>query len=216
MQPTTSPNPTAWIIFAIVIAVVIFGGDALARAIDLYATIEPDWPGRWRLRARHRDSERAPYRRGEQSDWEQVRRAGIPRSVSCAMLPVVGVALMWSLACVLAFGDVADVFAGRRTLARTAAVLALVWGRAALAWMTLAYGYVRSSTKMMGASLAAIALDVALWRLPLPCSDIRADDERVGLAGAIIGAVALVAFAWSARPIANTTETDPSRLPRMN
>ncbi len=198
------------------LVLVIVACDAFARWSGVYRGLDEHWPARWRLRAQHRANERAPYRQGDHGDWEMVRPAGIPRAMSSALLPMVGVALMWSVACALSFGDVFDVFAGRRTLARTAAVLALVWTRSTLSWLSLAFGYTSSTRKRLGAGLADLALDVALWRVAIPCSDFRADDERVGLAGALIGAIALVTYAWSTRPIAKTTEVDPAQLARMN
>ncbi len=158
----------------------------------------------------------APYRSAVHGDWEEAVSAGIPRAVSSALLPVVALTLLWTIAVFLSFGDLLGVIAGRRAFARTLAVIVFCAVRGGLGWAVLGAGYARNVRTMVLCSLAAFTLDATLSQVAIPCSDVRADDVRMGYWGASIHALALLSFAWKALLPRGTTDVDPSSLPRMN
>lgn len=212
MNTTTHPSPIVWLL----LVALIVGCDALARWADAYSATVYAWRARWRLRRVQQSDADAPYRSATHGDWEEVSPSGIPRVVSCALLPVVGLTLAWTIAVFLSFGDLLGVIAGHRTFARTLAVIVFCVVRGGLGWAMLGAGYARNVRPMVLCGLAALTLDAALSQFAIPCSDVRADDVRMGHWGAAIDALALIAFASKALRPRGTTEDDPSSRPRMN
>ncbi|MFO0648877.1 MAG: hypothetical protein U0326_21730 [Polyangiales bacterium] len=212
MSVTSAPSPIVWLL----LVALVLGCDALARWADVYAATLEGWRARWRLRSVQRSDAEAPYRSAVHGDWEEVSPAGIPRLVSCALLPVVGLTLAWTIAVFLSFGDLLGVIAGHRTLARTLAVIVFCVIRGGLGWAVLGAGYARNVQPMVLCSMAALTLDGALSQFEIPCSDVRAEDVRMGYWGAAIDALALLAFALKTLRPRGTTEVDPTSLPRMN
>jgi hypothetical protein len=212
VNESAAPPHLLWLI---PVAIVV-GCDAIARWSDAYASTADGWRARWRLRRVQTTDADAPYRRAQYGEWEKVIEAGIPRLASCALLTVVALTLLWTIAVFLSFGDLLGVMRGHRTLGRTLAVIVLCVVRGGLGWAVLGAGFHRNVRAMVSTSLGAIGLDAALSQVPIPCSDIRADDVRMGYWGAAIHTLALVAFAWSARPRGGTTDVDPSTRSPLN
>lgn len=212
VNASEAPSPLVWLI----LVAVVVGCDAIARWSDVYASTADGWRARWRLRRVQTTDADAPYRRAEYGDWEKVVDAGVPRLASCALLTVLALTILWMIAVFLSFGDLMGVVRGHRALGRTLAVIVLCVLRGGLGWAVLGAGYHRNVRTMVWASLGAIALDATLSQVALPCSDIRADDVRMGYWGASIHTLALLAFSWSARARGGTTDVDPSTLSRLN
>ncbi len=198
---------------AIVVVLVLFGVDALARRAGMYQLTAATWPALWRGRAQTRDEADGPYRAVDHVVWELVRAAGVPRSVSATLLPVIAMALMWSNASILAMGDLISFTHGGHSRAFALASFALCVTRAALAWSFVGATLERWRRATVLCALAALALDVTLALVALPCSDHRADDVRMSQSGALAQGVALAAFLWATRRRAGVTDVDPQTQP---
>jgi hypothetical protein len=201
---------------ALVLVLVALGVDALARRAGMYELTAERWPALWRGRARPRDEADGPYRGVDHVAWELVRAAGVPRGVSATLLPVFAMALLWSIASILAMGDLVAFTHRGHTRAFSLASFALCVTRAALAWASVGATLERWRRATVLWSLAALALDVTLALVALPCSDHRADDVRMAQSGAVAQGVALVAFLWATRRRAGITDVDPQRQPPTN
>ena len=90
------------------------------------------------------------------------------------------------------------------------------WMRASLAWSSIGATFERWRRATVLCSLAALALDVTLALVALPCSDHRADDVRMAQNGAFAQGVALAAFVWATRRRAGVTDVDPHAQPPTN
>lgn len=199
-----------------VAALVALGLDAFARRTGMYQPTAETWPALWRGRAQTRDEADGPYRAVDHVAWELVRAAGVPRCVSATSLPVFALALLWSLATILALGDVISATHRGHTLSFALSSLALCVTRAALAWSCFGAALERWRRTMVLCSLVALALDVALALVALPCSDHRADDVRMAQHGAVAQGAALVAFLWATRRRAGVIDVDPHAQPPAN
>lgn len=183
-----------WIPWAVA-AGVLLAADALARRVGLYATTSRCWPAAWRPR-RGAPIEGTPYRQARGAEWEPRVGAGIPRSVSVFVLPSGLLAAFWSLATALALSDIPAVLSGTRRLSAVLASLALCVASALLGWTSLDATLERHDRLFAPAIALALGLDAALVALPLPCSDVRADDVRMAYAGLITHAPLALAYAW--------------------
>ena len=181
-------------LLVVLIALVVL--DAALRRVGCYAATSSTWPAGWR-EVPPRRSERSPYREGAQSEWVLVVKAGIPRAISVFLPPVLGITLIWALASALALGDLADAARGTRPLALVLASLALCLVRVLGCGTTLLAALRGSRRLFFLACGLGLGLDAALARFALPCSDIRADDIRVALAGGAAQAALMLAFAFS-------------------
>jgi hypothetical protein len=171
--------------------------DAGLRRAGCYEATAPAWPARWREVPpdRRRPS---PYREGPPGGWVLIVPAGIPRAVSVLLAPVLGITLMWAIAMVLGLGDFADVVHGKRPLVLVLASIALAVVRTLSGGATLIAACDGNGRHLFLASALALGLDAALARFALPCSDVRADDVRVALAGGAAQAALALAFAFAA------------------
>src|SRR5262249_3746262 len=139
----------------------------------------------------------SPYRERARGEWVLVVGAGLPRAISVFLPPMLAITLLWTLATVLALGDLLDVVRGTRTLAFVLASLSLCLIRALAAGATLLAACEGWRRLFFLASGLALGLDTALARFALPCSDIRADDVRIALAGGAAQAALALVFAFS-------------------
>lgn len=189
--------------------------DAGARRAGLYADTEAYWPAGWRAVQREARPE-TPYRAAEAVRWERVVVAGIPRATSLFVAPAVLVTLMWSLAAVLALGDTPAVLRGARPLGTALGSLALCVTRAAAGAATVSAAVGRAPLPFTLWAAAAMALDLLLYTVPIPCSDHRSDDVAMAAFGATVGTLLACGFAWSALRRRGLVARDPDRLARMN
>lgn len=195
--------------------------DTLARRFGAYGAAEVDWPAGWRAQQLPPVDPASPYRAVDRVAWRAVTAAGIPRAVSVPLWVVLGLSLAWSLCAALALGDLADVLRGTRSLGRALASLALASlalcvARASVGWVVLGAALAQDRARFARGSALALALDAALYALPLPCSDKRADDVVVaawGIAGHLALAIGFAASAWQRRGL---EFIDPAARPRLN
>ena len=195
------------------IAILVTGGalaalDAGLRRTDVYASTVFDWPAGWRA-VPPEPGPASPYRQGAGGAWTLGVGAGIPRATSVFLAPVLGVALLWSLASMLALGDLRDVFHGTRSLPFVLASLSLCVLRALSGWATLGAAYGRRTGAFFVASAVVLGIDAALACAPLPCSDHRGDDVRMALAGCTAQmalAVGLAVSLWRRRGLVQREE----------
>ena len=180
-----------------VVACLFAGVDWLARRGGVYGGAELDWPSLCRVRrAPVVDAER-PYRAASPEGAHGVIGAGVPAVVSIPMLAVMALALLWTFAFVMGFGDLPAAFSGRRGLAFTLTSLGWCGLRAAAGWALAGCALTRQGERFTVAAALALAMDAALAVLPVPCSDIRADDVSVARAGLVVGALLAMGFAWA-------------------
>ena len=121
------------LLFVFVVGVLV-ALDAGLRHAGFYASLA--WPAGWREVPPDRRKP-APYREAPRSGWVLVVEPGVPRAVSIVFPPVLGVALLWSFATVLALEDLPDVLRGARSLAFVLASLSLCVIRALAAGTSL-------------------------------------------------------------------------------
>lgn len=189
--------------------------DAGARRAGVYAGTEARWPAGWRA-VRREPRPEAPYRAAEAVRWERVVVAGIPRATSLFVAPAVLVALMWSVAVVLALGDVPEVVRGARPWWTTLGSLVLCVARAGVGVATVGAAVGRATVPFAAWSAAAMGLDLLLYTVPIPCSDHRSDDVAMAAFGLIVAVLLAAGFAWSALRRRGLVARDPDRLARMN
>jgi hypothetical protein len=189
-----SPVLPPFLIAASLLALVML--DALLRDWGCYTWPAASWPAAWRKVSQDRGKP-SPYREGIRNEWVEVVKAGIPRAVSVFLPPVLGMTLVWALGSVLALGDLADVVRGRRSLAFVLASLALCVLRALTAGISLLAAYEGRKRAFFAASALALGHDAALALYPIPCSDIRADDVHIALAGLVAQGALTLVFAFS-------------------
>lgn len=216
METTDLSHASTLGLHTFVALLVALGLDAFARRTGMYVLTAETWPALWRGRVRARDEADGPYRAVDHVAWELVRDAGVPRSVSATSLPVFALALMWSLATILALGDVISATHRGHTLSFALSSLALCVTRAALAWSCFGAALERRRRAMVLCSLAALALDVTLALVALPCSDHRAADVGMAQHGALAQGAALVALLWATRHREGVTDVDPHTQPPTN
>ncbi len=171
--------------------------DALLRHVGVYESVGDAWPAGWRPRRVARVDGDLPYRATGHVEWELAVARGIPRAVSFFLPPAVLLAAGWSLAILLALGDLPGALSGRRALGHALASLALCVARAACGWGTVAAVAERSARWFALACGGALALDALLFALPIPCSDVRGDDVRAALERLLAHAPLACGFAWS-------------------
>ena len=184
--------------------------DAIARRLGVYASTTGSWPAGFR-EASLPLHDTSPYREHHGRQLVAVVNAGIPRLTSIFLLPVLGVALAWSLAVPLAVADLRAAFQGRRALALVLASLVLCAVRASSGVATLMGALGRSPRLLVCAGSLALGLDVALALYPLPCSDVRAHDVAIATFGAAAQAALMVGFAissWMRRGLVMLEEHD--------
>lgn len=194
-------DPIPPLAISIVVAGVFAGVDWLARRGNAYAGTEVDWPEAVRVRRGAVDGER-PYRAAAPEDVLPAVPAGVPASVSAPALLVGGLTFLWSIAVVLGVGDLLRALAGRRALAFTLASLAWCAVRAAAGWAAVCAASFRAPRGFAVAAAVVAAMDAALALLPVPCSDVRADDvsmARAGLAVTIALALGFAVALWRRR-----------------
>jgi hypothetical protein len=186
-------SPLVVVVLVVLVLAMLDGG---VRRAGGYAASVDRWPAGWRaLRAGVRD--RSPYRAGAGRVWVLVAPPGIPRATSMFLPAALGITLLWGLATVLALGDLKDVVQGTRSLPFVLASLALCFVRAAAGGAALLGAWERSAGVFFVAAAVALGLDVALACARLPCSDIRADDVHMALAGGGVQAALALGFAMS-------------------
>lgn len=198
------------------IAAVLLLVDTAARRLGVYGDAQHDWPTGWRAERFAPADPESPYRVVDRVAWRPVIAAGIPRAVSIPLLLVLGLSLAWSLCSVLALGDLADVVRGTRTLGRVLASLGLCIARASTGWVVLGAALTQRRARFAVAIAVALTLDAALYALPLPCSDVRADDVNVARWGLVADVSLALGFALSAWARRGLDFTDPATRPRSN
>ncbi len=189
--------------------------DAGARRAGVYAGTEARWPAGWRA-VRQETRPEAPYRAAEAVRWERVVPAGIPRATSLFVAPAVLVALMWSVAAVLALGDAPEVLRGARPWWTALASLVLCVTRAGVGVAAVGAAVGRAPVHFAAWSAAALGLDLLLYTFAIPCSDHRSDDVAMAAFGLAAGTLLAGGFAWSALRRRGLVARDPDRLARMN
>jgi hypothetical protein len=188
--------------------------DAGARRVGVYAETPARWPAGWRAVPREAQGPEGPYREAER--WEQVVQAGIPRATSLFVAPVLVVALMWSVATMLALGDGLEVLRGARPLGPALASFFLCVTRAGIGIAVLGAAVGRVTAHFAAWSAVALGLDLLLYTVPIPCSDHRSDDVGMAAFGLVAGLLLAGGFAWSALRRRGLVARDPERLARMN
>jgi hypothetical protein len=202
----------AWIVLASLVTAV----DAGARALGAYASIAAAWPAGWRAAPLPPAGDTTPYRTVDRVAWRQVVAAGVPRAVSIPLVAVVGVAIAWTFCAALSLTDLPDVFRGTRSLGRVLASFALCVLRAGAGWFVVCSAADRDDGHLARGAAAVLCLDGALVALPLPCSDVRADDVRVALGGLTAQLALAAGYAYSALRRRGLTLVDPALRPRAN
>lgn len=195
---------------------VVVGLDLLARFGDSYRDLDARWPAGWRAVPLPPAAGEGPYRAGERVRWERVVPKGIPRAVSLASVAAMGFALLWSFAVVLAIGDGLQALNGVRPAGKTLASLLLCVARAGVQWYLADAALARRPTSFAARLTAALALDLALATLPIPCSDKRSDDVVVAHVGLGVDLALALAFALSAWRRRGLVARDPDAMSRMN
>ena len=179
---------------SLIVAGVFAGLDWLARRGNAYAGTEVDWPEAVRVRRGAVDGER-PYRAAAPEDALPAVPAGVPASVSAPALLFGGLTFLWSLAVVLNFGDLFKALDGRRALGFTLTSLAWCAVRAAAGWAAVGFASFRAPRGFAVAAGVVAAMDATLALLPVPCSDVRADDVSMAKAGLAVTAALALGFA---------------------
>lgn len=188
--------------------------DAVARRLGVYAETVTRWPAGWRAVPVATQGPEGPYREAQR--WEQVTPAGIPRATSLFVAPVLVVALMWSLATVLALGDSLEVMRGARPLGPALASFFLCVTRAGIGVAVLGAAVGRVTAHFAAWSAVALGLDLLLYTTPIPCSDHRSDDVGMAAFGLTAGLLLAGGFAWSVLRRRGLVARDPERIARMN
>lgn len=202
--------PSPLLILAVLGALVAL--DAGIRRVDGYASSVFHWPAGWRALP-PAGGPSSPYRHRAGGAWALVVDAGIPRATSIFLPAVLAIVLLWSLATVLALGDLLDVVRGTRSLGFVLASLSLCVIRALDGGAALLAAYERRSGAFFLASGLALGIDVALVELPLPCSDHRIDDVHMALAGGAAQAALVIGYAvswWERRGLVGSGPEDLS------
>ena len=184
-------------VVATVLGVGLVAIDAAARRGGVYDLTALPWPALYRVhRAGPADAD-APYRESRPTSHLLVVPEGIPRAASVMLLPAGLLSLAWTLCVVLALGDVPAALGGTRGLVPTLASLALCVVRAGAGWASLAAALGQRRGAFAAIVLVTLGLDATLALFPIPCSDNRASDVRVALAGLLIDVPLALGFAWS-------------------
>lgn len=178
---------------SLVVAGVCVGLDWLARRGGAYDGTEAEWPAAVRVRRGAVDAER-PYRAAAPEDARPAVPGGVPASVSAPALLFGFLCFLWSIAVLLGFGDLFRALAGRRALAFTLASLGWCAARAAAGWAAVCCASFRQGRGFAAAAAVVAAMDVALATLPVPCSDVRADDVSIAKAGLAVTAALALGF----------------------
>jgi hypothetical protein len=183
--------------------------DAGLRRGGLYDSTIFDWPRGYRDASPAR-FEPSPYREGQGQPWAVVLDPGIPRATSILLPPVVGITLLWALASFLAFGDLLQVARGSRPAGFAFASLGLCLVHLMTSGAALLAAWGKRPGAFYLASALALVLDGTLAALPIPCSDIRADDVHMGLAGLAAHGLLTLGFTlsiWWRRGLLEVPET---------
>jgi len=171
------------------------GIDWLARRGGVYGATEPDWLPSGRVRrAPGVDGDR-PYRAASPVDAEVVVPGGVPASVSIPALMAGALAALWTVALLLGFGDLPGALVGRRALGVTLASLGWCGLRMAVAWRLVCLLVPAQGRAFFRVTAVALMMDAALAWLPIPCSDVRADDVSVARAGLAVTVALALGFA---------------------
>lgn len=168
--------------------------DRAMRAGGIYLGLDAAWPARVFLR--RAGGADAPYRAAAPTA-RVTSPAGVPVAVSVMLAPTALLSLAWTLCAMLAVGDLPAAFAGHRALGFALASLGWCVARAAVGWTSMgaAASNHRGAFAVLG--VAALALDVTMATVAVPCSDVRADDVRVAHVGLVVQGLLAAGFAWS-------------------
>lgn len=177
MADPIPPLPVAAVVVGLVVVV-----DLVARRAGAYDGTEAEWPELRRVRRAPVDADR-PYRAAAPAESRAVIAGGVPAAVSVPTLLAGLLAALWSLAFALGFGDLPSAFAGRRALLSVLASIAWCGLRAAGGWALVGAASFQQRRAFAVAAGVVAAMDAALACLPVPCSDVRADDVSVAKAG---------------------------------
>jgi len=183
----------ALFILLAVVMVCVIAIDRVARRGGAYIDTNIAWPAMVKLRPRRVDGSQA-YRTWFPHDIVHRVPEGVPALVSVPVLIMMLLNLCWAIAALLGTCDLLEAFRGRRSLGFTVTSLGWCTLRAVFGWLPVSAAMFRQPRHFVLAATAIALMDLLLMLYPIPCSDVRREDESMARAGLVTAFALAVGF----------------------